>query len=1150
MNVFRIMKIILLFLFVGIGSAFSGTYSQNTKISLEVNQQSIREIFNKIEKQTEYVFFYSDHLSKELTKKVDLNASSETIHTILDDLFEGTGLSYDIHDRQVTIQHTPVNHFLDMQQAQTRSISGIVVETLTDDPIIGANVVEKGTNNGVMTDIDGAFKLTVNPGATLVISYIGYVTQEISVSTIPSDLLHIRLAEDTQMLDEVVVVGYGIQKKVSTVAAITTTKSDELLKGGYVNSVSEALQGRLNGVVAMNTNAKPGANTADIYIRGKSSWNNTNPLILVDGVERNFNDVDMEQIESISVLKDASATAVYGVRGANGVILLTTKRGTNQKASVRFTSSVGFKTPTAKYKWPDYLHSMTVYNEAVANDNAWNSLIPQSTFDAWQNAYATGNYGPYNEVFPEVDWFDTVMKDFGTTQHYGVTVDGGNDFMRYFVSLSYLQDGDIYNLKKQDDYDPRSMFRRYNWRSNLDFNLTKTTTFSVNIAGKVGYRQEKWAGDGDIYTKILRAPTNNFPIKYENGYWGDTEAGGYNILANMYGQGQNSVKSSQNWYDFSLKQELGMILKGLSATVKVSYNSYIDTSDALQKGKILGENAYNASLSVIRYHKKYDYANPIVNANGTITYPLLLEKRLPDENKMDDLPIDASYDNITNNVGDDQFYEFSLFYENSFGDHNVTALGLVNRSIKKYKQNDVLIMQFPEYREDWVGRLTYNFKQRYLAEFNISHTGSEKFAPGRRFGTFPSYSVGWRLSEEPFMKKIGGDKLSNLKLRYSYGIVGSDAGAQRFNYIQTYNQEGGVVYGDGTGVNTGFRYVEGNIAYPYATWETATKQNIGIELGLWNKLNITLDLFDEKRKGILMAPRDYVFWFAATSNSQNIGKTKNHGLELESTWNDKIGKDWRYSIGYNFAVSENRIVYRGDPNDLKEYQKDAGKPIGWLSRYIAVGNYGSIDDVYNYAQTAISGASTNRIQPGDLIYIDYNNDGIINSNDQVISANLNYPLTTHTLNLGLSYKNISLSAMLYAPLGQHKMYWGVVYFDFPEGNLKAQPESVNRWTRETANSSGVRRPTTHLREYRTHNDVDNSLRFIDYSYLRLKTLELSYELPTNLLKRLHISSCRVFFNGNNLLTFSDIDERFDPETNTESSYPIVKTYAVGLNLGF
>lgn len=1017
---------------------------------------------------------------------------------------------------------------------------------IVDDegPLIGVSVVVKGSTNGTATDPDGVFQLQAEPNETLTISYIGYKTIEMPVRNALKTPV-IQMTSLSRELDEVVVVGYGVQKKVSSVASITTTKGEDLLKGGNVNTVSEALQGKLNGVVAVNSTGKPGDNAASIFIRGKASWNNTDPLVLVDGIQRNMNDVDINEIESVSVLKDASATAVYGVRGANGVILVTTKRGSDQKPKISFSANFGFKQPTATLEWADYVTSMKMFNEAAANDKQWDKQIPQSTISAWENAYATGNYGPYNDIFPQVDWYDAMMRSVGISQNYNVNVRGGTDKMSYFASVGYQYDGDNYKIEKQKDFDPRNNFRRYNWRSNFDFKLTKATLFSVNIAGKIGYRNET-AGD-ENFTKILQSPSNTFPIKYSDGYWGDAEAMGYNIVSNVNTRGQNMYKSFQGWYDVTLKQDLSFLTKGLSVKGKLAYNQSMDTRSSIIAGGIHGNNGFEAQSSIIRFYRKYDYANPITNPDGSVTYPMIQEIRHPNNQASENLPVQASYDNLSG-AGRRLYYEFAVEYNRRFGDHQVSALALLNRQIIDNKVGDKNTMEFSAYTEDWVGRVTYNWKERYLAEVNMAYTGSEKFAPGQRFGFFPSFSVGWRISEESFIKKLTGEYLSNLKMRYSYGKVGSDAGAPRFNYMQIYNQGGNILLGNSQNVGFGPTYSEGTTANPSSTWEVAIKQNLGLEIGLWNKLSLNLDFFNENRTGILMTPRTTAAWFGAALPSVNIGEIKNHGLEVELGWNDKIGSDVHYRANFNLACSENRIVFRDDPRDLAQHLKDAGKPIGWQSRYLATGNFGSIDDIFNYAQTGISGASTSGVIPGDLIYIDYNGDGVIDSNDQVAVSQMDYPLTTLALNLGVEYKGFGISALLYAPLGVYKLQFDQFLWDFPMSNIKAQPNTLDRWTPDKSNSTGIIRPSTHL--VRNHNATESTYRYTNYSYLRLKNVEVSYKLPKRLLSTINISDCQFYVTGSNLLTISGVDSRVDPETGGPGSYPIVRTYTVGARLSF
>ena len=1027
---------------------------------------------------------------------------------------------------------------------QNHSIKGQIVDAKSNEPLIGVNITVEGTSNGTISDVDGHFTLTATPDAVLKISYIGYREILLKVADLKKDAI-ISLEEDSKQLEEVVVVGYGVQKKVTSVGSITQTGGNELMKGGSVNSVSEALQGKLNGVVAINSSGMPGDNEVKMYIRGKSTWDNTDPLVLVDGIERNMNDVDMNEIESISVLKDASATAVYGVRGGNGVILITTKRGTDTAPVINFSANYTFKSPTTSMKLADHVTAMQAYNMAMANDASWDKLIPQSTIDAWSRAYAEGNYGAYNDVFPYVNWWDELITG-GFTQNYNINIRGGTDYMKYFASAGYQGDGDIYDLKKNDDFDPRHTYKRYNWRSNFDFNFTKSTKLSINIAGSMGYRNKSIDNDSP-FNRILTESTSDHPIMYSDGNWGDDEE--KNPVANMNLGGAKLRKTFQGWYDASLEQKLDFITKGLKVAAKVSYSSSSTTNTDVYRG---GGSADQALKSIVRYHRVYDYANPVVNTDGTITYPMIEDKRLPTSESVPLPPGVTMWDGLdayTRRF----YYEFSVAYNRSFNDHNVSALALVNRKIydERYTENNTQYMRFPNYNEDWVGRVTYNWKERYLTEMNISYTGSEKFARGERFGLFPSFSLGWRLSEEPFIKKSIGKVLTNAKFRYSWGKVGSDAGAKRWNYIQQFTSDGNITLGtDASGQIWGPLYHEGDVANLNSTWEKSTKQNLGIEIGLWNKLDITLDLFDEKRKDILMEPQTTSFITGAKFNALNIGSTKNHGFELELHYNDKIGSDFRYHVGFTLASSENRVVFRDDPVNGPDHLKEAGKPIGHQNRYLAVGNYETIDDVFNNAQTgSINSVAPGQVVPGDFIYIDFDSNGILNGQDKVAVDELNYPLHTYGLNLGFDWKGLSFSAMFYAPTGVYKLVNSVYSASFKSGKINAQPDVMNAWTPETANTSGVRAPALHLTNDGAFNGTESTYHYQNFSYLRLKTMELGYNLPKKWLKTVGLKSLQVYVTGNNLLTWWGGDDRIDPE-GEQAKYPILRSFTSGVRVSF
>lgn len=1034
-----------------------------------------------------------------------------------------------------------------------KEVKGVVIDELTMTPMIGVNVSEAGTVNGVYTDADGKFSIELsNDSTSLIFSFIGYQDYLLNITDVKRDV-RIILVPDTEVIEETIVVGYGRQKKASSVGSIGTAKGEDLLKSGSVTTVSEALQGQIAGVVAINTTSKPGDDAASIFIRGKSTWGSASPLILVDGIQRDFNDVDVNEIESISILKDASATAVYGVKGANGVILLTTKRGKKTATRVNFSANFGFKQPTSKLEWSDYLTSMEMYNEAVANDMQWDKIIPDSKIEAWRNAYATGNYGPYNDYFPEIDWWDTMVKDFGFQQNYNLNIRGGSERMSYFASVGYLKDGDIYNIEKQEDFDPRFYYNRYNWRTNFDFLLTKTTKLSVNIAGKMGYRNQPAyrdadSGDSFIFNPFFQVESNRFPIKYSDGVWGADEMGENNLFTQMNYQGQRTYKSFQGFYDLALNQDLSMLTKGLSFKATVSFTSTSARKSSIVKAKIYNTGEADASKnSTVLYYREYDYSSPVINADGSISYPMIYEERFPSWQASDDLPNGVSHDSFAS-YSRRLYYDVSLFYDRSFHDHNITALALFNRQIVSSASGGK--MNFPSYEENWVGRVTYNWKERYLLEANAAYTGSEKFAPGKRFGFFPSVSIGWRVTEEPFMKNIKGKWLSNMKLRYSYGEVGSDKGAPRFNYIQLFDSGGNVTFGKNTNITYGPLYTEGALAYENATWETAIKQNIGIELTFFKDLRITLDLYDEKRDGILMKRQTLAPWMGNTLPSVNIGKTKSHGIDLEMSYNDNIGKDFLYYLKFNFATSENRVVFKDDPSKQEEYLKAAGKPIGYSSKYIVSGNLASIDDIFNYSTSNIKNAPHNKLVPGDLAYIDYNADGTIDSRDIVPVEQLNYPLTTYSLSLGFNYKGFGLSAMFYAVTGLYKDQIGYLLWDFPKSNVKTQLNTLDRWTVADRGETGVIRPAVHITN--DYNSQSSTYTYSNHSFLRLKNLEINYTIPKKWLKTLKMQNCQIYVNGNNLFTVTakGYDRRRDPETGSDSVYPIVKRYNVGLRLTF
>ncbi len=1041
--------------------------------------------------------------------------------------------------------------------AQQKMWKGQIFDSMTNEPLIGVSIMVKGTTVGTITDLEGAFSINASVGQTLTLTYVGYSTLELPLKA-TSALARILMTEDSKALEELVVVGFGVQKKTTSVGSVSSTKGEDLLKVGSVTTVSEALQGMLPGVVAINTDSKPGSDAAEILIRGKGSWQSSKPLIMVDGIERDMNDVDPNEIEAISVLKDASATAVYGVKGANGVILVTTKRGANTKPRISLTTNFGFKQPLNTPEYADNVTSMRMWNEALTNDLKYANLIPESTIAAWENAYAQGIVGRDNQYFPEVNWWDEMVKEVGYQQQYNINISGGSDFMKYFASIGYLNDGDIFKTQKNELFDPAFKYQRYNWRSNFDFQLTKSTVFSINLSGKQGYRSQPGYrindansqdddnsfGQPQFFQALYNSPRNVFPVLYEDGNYGVGSAGGGNLVM-LFDRGQRTYKYYQNFIDANLKQDLDFITKGLSFNAKFGFNASSDTRSDIQRyqGANFGEQSY------IAYYREYDYTQPL----GNNTYALKQEKRWINNDFQGDRP-SASYDNTLNGgFGKRLYYEAGLNYNRSFGEHNVTALALVNANeIEGLKSGSSTTMQFKENDLSYVGRVTYNWKERYLAEFNGNYSGSQKFGPGKRFKFFPSYSIGWRVSEEPAVKKITGKTLDNLKLRYSYGSVGFDRiPGIDYAYIQSYSSGGNIRFGENERINFGPLYTEGAAANANATWETAYKQNLGIDMMVFNKLTATVDMYSEKREGILMDVSLPGF-FGIKAAKANIGKTKSRGIEIELGWNDKIGKDFSYWIKANYALNENRIVFRDDAPLMDEYLKQAGKPIGHITKLQTNGYYQSLDDIFNYSQ-ANDASTQNKLVPGDFMYLDYNGDGKIDANDRIPMKYNNYPQNTYGGTLGFRYKQFQVNAMIYGVIDVYKDVDGSMLWDLSsgnQGNYIANPNVIDRWTPATA--ATALKPALHseqnTRSYSMTGGTTYS--FQDASYLRLKNLEFSYDFKAKTLKKFGVRNLQLYVNANNLFTITKFNKQIDPEGNSVSLYPLVRRYNVGTRISF
>ena len=1005
--------------------------------------------------------------------------------------------------------------------AQEKTIQGTVTDASNNVTLPGVTVIVVGTTNGAVTDIDGKYILTV-PGnaAELQFSFIGMQTQIVSISG--RSVIDVTLSPETQLIDELVVVGYGTQQKETVVGSIAQTKGEELLKAGSVPTVSEALSGILPGVSTMQASGQPGATEATILIRGQSSWNNNSPLFLVDGVERPFNDLDPNEIESISVLKDASATAVFGVKAANGVILITTKRGLVGKTRVSFTGNWGVKVPVMETDYMlDYASALEYYNIAALNEGKYGALIPQSDIDAWRDPNRDMDFYSYTS------WINELVKT-GPTQSYNINVSGGNEFVKYFTSVGYNLDGDIFRLEEQQDFDPRTSQKRYNWRSNLDFSFTKTTTLKVNLSGDF----KDWNGNyvtanslsgiheggvaeflGGLFSQVqVGTPPILSDGRLGVGNYG-TDWFTQNYLGEMEREGQYSRRTTRVYSDFIFEQ---VFLRDFKFKGKLSYNF---------------DRQYQANIETRPLYYRSDYRT------GTITQFGIN----PDQVEMLPRYNPETLDLYSNSL----YYELSLDYNKTINeDHNVSGLFLFSRRRAQWASN------FPSYEESWVGRATYNYKFRYMFEFNGAYNGSEKFAPGLRFGFFPSVALGWTVSEENFFKENIGF-IDFMKFRYSWGEIGSDIGARRFTYISDYkfrNEGSEGLFGYGVPYDEpDVIYFEGEPANLNATWETAVKQNIGLEMTfLSNRLKTNFDLFDEKRTGILMRRKAIPSWYGNTAPDANIGETKNHGFEAELIWNSTIGNDITYFVKANVSLSENRIVNQDDPLYLPDYRKDAGKPIGWNRGYLMDGYLNSWNDVYNTAQPV----AATRI-PGDFTYVDYNADGVIDDKDVVPILSPSYAAKTFAFSLGFTWRQFSINALLNGTVGLSKPLSNSFLWEFgTTGGINYRmlnTEMLNYWTPENQNPG---HPALHTVS-NAYNTWSNSYTRRDADFMRLKSVELKYTFDKVRLERTKLfEGLEIYVNGNNLVTWSKLPDLFDPEAAKLEVYPLSKRFSMGVRASF
>ena len=1043
-------------------------------------------------------------------------------------------------------------------EQQQGSISGTVVDS-QGEPIIGASIVIVGgkTVQGTVTDFDGNFTLKVNPGTELKISYVGY--KELTVKAAAN--MKITLEEESTMLQGVEVVAYGVQKKVTVTGALSSVKSEDLVRTP-VSSVNNVLAGQLSGVTTVQYSGEPGADAASIFVRGQATWVDSSPLIQVDGVEREMWDIDPNEIESITVLKDASATAVFGVRGANGVVLITTKRGAEGKAKISVNASFSAVTPTKMIEQADSYGYARFYNSMLANDGK-DPMFSDAVIQRFRD-------GSEPIRFPSMKWDEYIMKDVTLQQQHNINISGGNKTVKYFISAGMMtQDGIFEEFDKPWDYGYQ--YQRFNYRANLDMNVTKTTMLSFNIAGKVddSAKPRTGQGSGGMIKAIYYATPFCSPGIINGRYIVNTNVGADNedgltlpfigdspMTYYAYQPGAFHYNNNKLSMDVVLDQKLDFITKGLSVKLKGSYNS----SYAVNKTLTAGVATYTPVVLAQR-----DEQNNILydESGGILTQPMMYRKAGSDT--------DPTY-SYAYGKGRDWYLEGSLNYSRSFGEHTVNALALYNQSKEYYYGQEATYIDIPRTYVGLVARVTYDWKNRYMAEFNFGYNGSENFAPGKRFGSFPAGSIGWIASDEAFFKPLK-KVVSFLKLRASWGLVGNDkVSAKRFMYIaDPYNVNQAALL-ERTGKDTGaFGYnfgiengttskgaVEASKNYPDVSWEKAFKQDYGIDINfLDDRLRANFDYYKEHRKDILAQDRTVPGMLGFDVPYTNFGVVDSWGWELSLNWQDKIGSDFRYWVKANLSYNQNEIVEDRQAPQKNDYMYTKGHRIGSRSLYQFWKFYyqGAEADYEQEFGSPFPVQFVSDLKPGDALYVDLDKDGKIDPNDMIVgTGHTDDPEYIAGLSFGCAWKGFTFNAQMTGAWNVTRLISDVFRRPFTaSGNANygglLQYHIDNTWTVENPNPNAEYPRATWANA--DQNYANSTLYEKDSKYLRLKTLQIAYDFKFPFMKKLGLNQLQLALSGYNLLTFSPYIWG-DPEARASNSpsYPLQRTYTASLKLGF
>ena len=1078
-------------------------------ISVKGQAMTIKQAIQLIEKNSNYTFFYN---AAELKNTTNINLNCEgSIEEVLKEVFKGSGITYMIKGNEIILKVNK-EEAAQQQPKKKRTVTGTVVDAENGDPVIGATVVVKGQKDGVITDLDGNFTIAISGSkAQLEFSYIGYRKKTVDVGDL--GVINVKMESDNQLLSEVVVVGAGTQKKVSVTGSITSVKGLELKAPS--SSLTTSFAGKLAGVISMTSTGEPGA-ASEFYIRGVSTFGGrATPLILLDDVEistADLNNIPAETIESFSILKDASATAIYGARGANGVMLITTKTGKeNEKTRINVTVENSFNKPM---NFPDFVNGATwmeMYNEAQLTRNPGATpKYSQLDIDNTRN-----QVNPY--IYPDVQWKDVIFKNMNMNQRANVNISGGGSKASYYMSLQANHDTGLLDTKKVYSYNNNINNWGYNFQNNISYKITSTTKIDLHMNAQIRNKKGPNYSTSDLFAQMLYCNPINFPvtfpaqpgdthIRFGNAIWT-----GSSVRTNPYAYMLSSFKEyNENTLNTSLKinQKLDFVTKGLSVQAMVNWKNWASSS-------------YNRTIEPYYYGIKGGSYNP---SNPTDYEIERLGTSGTDYLKTSDI----------SKASDQTFYlDARVNYDRQFNLHHVTGMLM-------YMQREYRSSVLPERNQGFSGRFTYDYGQRYLVELNFGYNGTERLAKKERFEFFPAVSLGWVISNEKFFEPMT-KYIDNLKIRGSYGLVGSDetglsAGAQHFLYIDQVSLNN---IGFTTGVDMNYT-LYGPLVTNYAVvnggWERVKKLDIGIDLELFRQLTITADYFNEKRYNILLhreAWPESLGYYTAKPWS-NKGKVDNWGIELSVNWRKEFTKDLYVDFRGNFTYTENKYVNLDEPVYPYVWKTSTGKPLSRTTGYIAQGLFSSQEEIDN-SPTQNLGST---VKPGDIKYRDVNGDGKIDGSDQVmISPYGTTPRIQYGLGMNVTYKKFDFGVFFNGSAKRTIMISGISPFGQSDYNVM-QFIADDYWSESNPNPN-AKYPRLGLTSSQTANNTVASTYWMrNGNFIRFKTLELGYKFKYG----------RVYLNGDNIAVFSPF-KLWDPELSW-NAYPLQRTFNIGVQLNF